>query len=177
MQRVLVLGCAGAGKSTLSIELARRTGLPLIHLDKHYWRPGWVEPTRDEWRAQVAALLERPSWIMDGNYGGTVAQRLARADTAIFLDFPAWRCLWRVIKRIALSYGRTRPDLAEGCPEHIDFPFFLYVLRFRRRSRPNLEAALAGFSGRVIRLTAPGQVRRYLATLPSQQLPLWTPPD
>jgi adenylate kinase family enzyme len=177
MRRVLVLGCAGAGKTTLARTLGERTGLPVMHLDRHYWRPGWVEPDKETWRRQVGELLAQPSWIMDGNYGGTVAVRLAQADTAIFLDFSTWRCLWRVVKRIAVGYGRSRPDLADDCPEHVDFAFLLYVLRFRRRSRPNLEAALAGFGGRLVRLTAPGQVRRYLATLPSQQLPAGTRPD
>jgi adenylate kinase family enzyme len=177
MQRVLVLGCSGSGKTRLSLALAERTGLPVIHLDQHYWRPGWVEPPKEEWLAQVAELLARPSWIMDGNYSGTIAERLAAADTAIFLDFPTWICFWRVLKRIVAGYGRTRPDLAPGCPEHVDFAFLLYVLRFRRRNRPRLVAAFAAYDGAVVRLTRPAEVREYLDTLLSQQLPPATRAD
>ena len=89
MKRVLVIGSPGSGKSTLATELARRTGLPLIHLDKEHWRPDWIEPTREQWQRQVAELVSRPSWIIDGNYGGSLAPRLARADTVVDLEFPA----------------------------------------------------------------------------------------
>jgi adenylate kinase family enzyme len=177
VQRVLVLGCSGAGKTTFALALAERIGLPVIHLDQHYWRPGWVEPSKAEWRAQALELLARPSWIMDGNYSGTIAERLAVADLAIVFDFPTWLCFWRVLKRIASGYGRTRSDLGPDCPEHIDFTFLLYVLRFRRRNRPRLMAALATFAGPVIRFTRPVEVQGYLDTLPSQQLPPPTLPD
>ncbi len=175
MRRVLILGCSGAGKSTLSLALAARTGLPVIHLDKHYWRAGWVEPPKEEWRVQVAALTAKPEWIMDGNYGGTVVDRLAVADTAVVLDFSTATCLWRVTKRIAAGYGRTRPDLADGCPEQIDLAFFRYVVRFRRNQRPRLMSALKGFGGRAVILTRPSEVPEFLDGLPSRLPPLGRP--
>lgn len=175
MKRVLILGCSGAGKTTLSLALAERAGLPVIHLDKHYWRAGWVEPPKEEWRDEVAGLTARPEWIMDGNYGGTVVQRLAVADTAIVLDFPTAICLWRVMKRIAAGYGRTRPDLADGCPEQIDLAFLRYVATFRRNQRPRLMSALATFPGRTIVLARPSEAREFLENLPSPLPPAGLP--
>lgn len=71
MRRVLVIGCGGAGKSTLARQLGEATGLPVIHLDAHYWRPGWVETPKETWRAAVDELIAADAWIMDGNYSGT----------------------------------------------------------------------------------------------------------
>ena len=68
MQRVLVLGCSGAGKSTFSRRLARATDLPLVELDYAFWQPGWVKTPREQWLMTAAALAAEPRWIMDGNY-------------------------------------------------------------------------------------------------------------
>jgi adenylate kinase family enzyme len=66
LRRVVVLGCAGSGKSTVAAGLARRTGLPLVHLDEHYWRPGWTAPPDDVWRAAQRRLVAGPAWVLDG---------------------------------------------------------------------------------------------------------------
>jgi adenylate kinase family enzyme len=176
MKRVLILGCGGSGKTTLARTLGERLGLPVVHLDRHYWRPGWTEPSKEAWRAQVDALTAQPEWIMDGNYGGTVSARLAAADTAIVLDFPTRICLWRVVRRLIASYGRVRPDLPEGCPDRFNLEFLRYVARFRRESRPRLMAAVEAFEGRRIVLPRPRDVRDFLATLPSR-LPMATRTD
>ena len=165
MQKVLVLGCPGAGKSTLAREIALITGLPVIHLDRHYWRPGWREPDHEEWEAVVAELLRRPRWVMDGNYGGTLPLRLAAADTAILLDFPTWRCLARVLRRVIGSYGRTRLDMAPGCPERLDLAFLVYVWRYRRRERVGHVGSLARFGGRLVTLRRPAEVAAFIADL------------
>ena len=165
MQRVLVIGSPGSGKSTLAAELARRTGLPLIHLDQQHWRSGWTETPKDEWRRQVAELVAGEQWIIDGNYGGTLEQRLARADTVIDLEFPAWLCVWRILRRVASSRGRVRADMAEGCPEHWNLEFLTYTALFPWRVRKRTDAKLPRFSGQRIHLRSPADVRCFLASV------------
>jgi adenylate kinase family enzyme len=110
-RRVIVTGLAGAGKSTFTDALASRTGLPVIRLDVHFWKPGWVKPSDGEWRARQRGLLADEAWIADGNYHETLALRLERADTLVVLDMPWWLCSARALLR-----AFRRPDkLPEGC--------------------------------------------------------------
>jgi len=149
-RRIAVIGSSGAGKSTLSRLLGEVTGLPVIHLDKEHWQPGWVEPDQDNWQARLAEFALRPDWIIDGQYGASLTERLARADLAIFLDLPTRVCLMRVMKRIVSTHGRVRPDMGEGCPEKFDLGFLHWVATFRRRQRPKVLTALAESGGRTI---------------------------
>ena len=167
MERVVVMGCSGAGKSTLAVELGRRLDLPVIHLDWHFWQAGWVETPKAAWAEKVRELLQQDRWIMDGNFGGTMALRMAKADAIIFLDFPRRTCLRRVLLRWWTYRGRTRPDLPEGCPEKIDLEFLRWIWNFRRRSRPAVLEALERFrAGRVIEvLHNPAEVRCFLQHL------------
>ena len=107
MNRVLVIGSSGAGKSTFSRRLAEITGLPLIHLDRLFWKPGWVETDRAEWSEVVAQALEGERWIIDGNYSGTMKMRLAVCDTVIFLDLSRFLCTYRVLNE-CLTTKRPR---------------------------------------------------------------------
>jgi adenylate kinase family enzyme len=107
---------AGAGKSTFSRALSATTGLPVIHLDLYFWKPGWVKPSEDEWREVQRRLITSDEWILDGNYHATLDLRLERADTAVFLDTPWWICAWRALVRGV----RRRPagfQLPNGCDE------------------------------------------------------------
>lgn len=167
MDRVLVIGSPGAGKSTLARELAGRTGLPLVHLDAEHWSAGWIEMEREAWAMRVTAIVAQPRWIIDGNYGGTLPQRVARADTVVWLDYPTTLCLWRVIRRWGEWRGRSRPDMTPGCPERLDPEFLLYVARFRSAWRGRNKAALAQFTGTVRRFTSPAATARWLASLPA----------
>lgn len=112
--RVLVIGMAGAGKSTFSRELSARTGLPVIHLDVHYWKPGWMKPSESEWREKQRALLSEPAWIADGNDPETLDLRLERADTVVLLETPWWICAGRAFLR-----GVRKPvgEMPEGCDD------------------------------------------------------------
>lgn len=122
--RVLVVGSAGAGKTTFAVRLAALLDLPLIHLDFEYWRPGWQPKPSDEWPMRVDELIAREAWVMDGNYGGTMERRLTRADAAVFLDVNRVRCLWRVVVRSLRYWRRSRPDLPPGCSERLDWGFW-----------------------------------------------------
>lgn len=169
MQRICVIGPCGAGKSTFARALADKTGLPLVHLDQHYWRPGWVEPEPGTWPEQVKELIDADRWIIDGNYHSTMETRLARADTVFFLDYKRRVYLWRAIKRVVTNYGRVRNDSAPDCPERFDWEFMVYLWRFGRDSRPKTIDALGRFrQGRqVIVFSTPREAADYLDGLPS----------
>ncbi len=135
-----MIGAPGAGKSTAARALAEYLPLPLHHLDRLYWRPGWQPTPPDEWQAVQRALVQAPRWIIDGNYGDTLGIRLARAEAVLFLDLPAPVCIRRVLWRSLRLHGQVRQDLGEGCPEHFDPEFLRFVARFRRHVRPQLLA-------------------------------------
>ncbi len=100
----------------------------MVELDKVFWGPGLVAPTRDEWVQIQTRLVEQDAWILDGDLGpyDAVDVRLRAADTVVFLDFSVVRCAWRAVRR-----SRERAD------------FWLWLMRYRRQSRPLLVEAIA----------------------------------
>ncbi len=150
MQRVLILGSPGSGKSVFARRLGAATGLPIIHLDQIFWRPGWSEPSKEQWLAELEEALEGEAWIMDGNYTSTISRRLEFADTVFFFDFPTWICASRVLTRVWTTKGTVRVDMAPGCPEKFDWTFLHYVLSFRRKYLPDVRKILETFKGQAI---------------------------
>lgn len=169
MKRIAVIGSSGAGKSRLSLALSRILNISVIHLDAHYWNPGWTPTPRPNWAARQQKLLEPERWIADGNYSSTLELRLAAADTVIFLDLPRWLCTWRVLKRVVQYRRGTRPDMAAGCDERVDWDFVKYVWTFPEKHRPRVEEKLRGLSGKqVYRLHTTAEVERFLREVSSE---------
>jgi len=160
LHRILILGNPGSGKSTLARLLGERLGIEVIHLDRHFWTPGWVLVPFRDWSGIVEELVKGDSWIIDGNYTRTLDIRLDRADGIIWLDFPRVICLYRCLLRIAKGYGKTRPDIAPGCPEKFDWEFIRFVWTFRTHHRPNIEMGLTLNGGKVpiLHLKGPREV-------------------
>lgn len=166
MQRVLVIGSGGSGKTTVAARIANALRLALIHLDAVYWHTGWTPTPPDEWRSVVAQLIAEPRWVMDGNYGGTLDMRLAACDTVVFLDLPRGVCLWRIVKRNIRYRGRTRPDVAPGCPERLTWEFVRWVWTYPKRRRPGILERLSKLPTRhVIVLSSQSDVDRFLTGL------------
>lgn len=152
-------------------------GLPVVHMDQLFWEPGWTMAPEELFLSRVRAAIDADEWVMDGNYSRTWPDRLARADTVIFLDLSTPRRLWRVIRRIAKSYGRVRFDMAKGCPEHLDFDFLTkWVAQYHRRSRPSAlglmtpDGPAAGLTQ--IHLHGPRAVHRFLANCSPRPAPI-----
>jgi adenylate kinase family enzyme len=149
MQRILVIGCAGAGKSTFAKELGQKLNIEVIHLDSLFWNMGWVPTPKEEWRKRVNQLSQKEQWIMDGNYGSTLEIRLQYADTVIFFDLPRMQCLWGAVKRRFMYAGKTRPDMGAGCAEKIDVEFLKWIWDFNKNDRPHILELLNEYKGQV----------------------------
>jgi adenylate kinase family enzyme len=167
MKRVLVIGPGGAGKSTFAQRLGQLLNIEVKHLDSFYWKAGWTEPSKEDWVKTVTELASAASWIMDGNFGGTLELRLKHCDTIIFLDMPRFLCLWRITKRRLRYHNRSRPDMAEGCSEKLDLEFIKWVWNYSRRSRPKVVKLLHEHSGtkQVVWLRSNAEVERFLKCL------------
>lgn len=142
MNRILIIGCSGSGKSTLARRLAGKLALPLIHLDRLFWQEGWQMRERAQFLALLQEALEGERWIIDGIYASSLAQRLRYCDTVLFLDYPRLVCLFAALWRVLTSYGKNRPDMADGCPEHFDWEFLQYIWRFKKKTRPAVYTML-----------------------------------
>src|SRR2546423_2934048 len=168
MCKILLIGAGGSGKSVLAARIAAQTGLPLIHLDAVFWKPGWIETPRDEWKRIVEELVRRDAWVMDGNYGGTLDLRLAACDTVLFLDFRPIVCLWRVLKRRVQFHNKSRPDAGSDCPERFKLEFLRWIWTYRKKRRPKIleKLSVAGARGKqVIMLRNSKAVEDFVAQL------------
>lgn len=107
MQKILIIGSPGSGKSTFSFRLSEKLNIPIIHLDKLFWKSGWVSRSKEAFDKLLIEEMEKESWIIDGNYSRTLPMRLEKADTVIFFDYSRFVCLWRVLKRVITNYGKV----------------------------------------------------------------------
>lgn len=137
MNKILIIGCSGSGKTTLSKELSKRLNLPLVHLDKILWFDDWQKVSREQFDSVLLKELQKPSWIIDGNYNRTILLRLQYCDTIIYLDYSKYICIWSVIKRLILNIGKVRDDMGGNCIERFDMGFLKYIWNFNNQHREN----------------------------------------
>ena len=137
MERIIVIGCPGSGKSTLSRKLQAKTGLPLHHLDMIWHKPDKTNITREEFDEVLEIILQRKTWIIDGNYSRTLEKRIQMCDTVLFLDLPTEVCLQGVQKRIGLK----REDMP-WVEEYLDDEFREFIIRFANCERPKIYTLL-----------------------------------
>lgn len=169
-KRILLIGCGGAGKSTLARRLGEETGLPVVHLDKLYWTDEWKHLDKDAFDRALEAELKKPEWIIDGNFARTLPRRLEVCDLVVYLDYSTRVCLWGAIRRILQNYGKTRPDMGANCPERFDPEFLKWILTFRRIKRPGLLETIRA-SGKPCRiLTSRREAEAFLKTAKSMIL-------
>ena len=136
MERIIIIGCGGSGKSTLARQLGEKLNLPVIHLDQIWWAPGnWQHLEREEFDRRLMQELEKPRWIMDGNFNRTIEARLEQCDTVIYLDMNRLVCLKSWLGRVIQNWGHARPDMAEGCKEWIDPEFAAWIWNFNKNNR------------------------------------------
>jgi len=167
MERVMIIGCGGAGKSTLARQLGEKTGLPVVHLDQIWWEPGdWQHLEKPEFDARLYAEMEKERWILDGNFNRTIEARLERCDTVIYLDYPRLVCLKNWLGRVIKNWGHARIDMARGCNEWFDLEMAKWIWKFNGQNRKRYYALLEAQTGKtVIILKSRRQARIFLESL------------
>ena len=145
MRRIIIIGSGGSGKSTLAKALGLKLDIPVYHLDRLFWKPNWQATPGVDFRRKLTYIYPLESWIMDGNFGATMSERIQRADTIIFLDLSSVICLLRVLKRFYVYRNTHRPDMTVGNNERLDYDFLKWIVLYRRRSKPKVLAMLKTF--------------------------------
>lgn len=132
MKKIAILGISGSGKSTFANKLGIALGREIIHLDKEYWTKDWKKKFSHEgWIEHQNKLMNNEQWIIDGNYSSTIDTRIAQADTIIFFDFPKYRSIIRVLKRL---FKNKKPfDKEDGTKEKVQWELIRYILKYPRK--------------------------------------------
>lgn len=167
-RRIVVIGISGAGKSTLSQKIAAGFGLPYISFDRDiFWLPGWTERPRPEQRKIITELAAGERWLMDGSNPSSFDLRLPRTDIVIWLRIARLVCIWSVVKRWIRYFGRTRPEMAPGCAERVDWEFIRFIWTYEEKFAPRLIAGIAehGPDVPVLQLKSRRQMRGLLDLL------------
>ena len=145
MKKVIVIGCPGSGKSTVSRELHNKTGIPLYHLDMMYWNADKTTVENRVFLERLSAVLEKNEWIIDGNYASTMELRMEACDTVIFLDYPLEVCLDGIRER----RGKPRSDMpwieTEENAEFIEF-----IKNYNEQQKPKVLELLEKYSDKNI---------------------------
>lgn len=166
MQKVIIIGCPGAGKSTFGRKLADVAGLPLHYLDMIWHRPDRTTVSREEFDEQLDHLLDGDRWIIDGNYIRTLPLRLFRCDTVFMFDLPLEVCLAGAEERL----GKERVDMP-WTDTVLDEEFRQWILDFPKMQLPLINLFLDSYNGTVIRFKSRREADEYIITLKSDSKP------
>jgi adenylate kinase family enzyme len=170
MRRIVIIGPLGAGKSTLALALGRLLGIPVHHLDWLYWGDTWTPTPPAEWKGVLDQIVAGESWIIDGNFTSSLPQRLAAADTVIYLDFPPLTSTIRATRRRLLHRWRRAPGVPGGRRPMFDLQLFRWIWAFPSQNRPYLLGQLrqASVAEKTIILRNQRDVKRFIRMVRSQ---------
>ncbi len=135
--RIMIFGRPGSGKSTFALKLHETTGLPLYHLDKYFFENNWKERDYNEFLTIQQSLVNQDEWIIDGNSTKSFEMRYAKADLALYFNYPRYICYWRIFKRLFCK-NKAIDDRAENCNETVRLSLLKYMWSFEERVKKQI---------------------------------------
>jgi len=163
VEKIVVIGSPGAGKTDFALQLGKICNIKVLHLDRLFWKRGWGKKSRDARIDILYQVMLEKQWIIEGTYLGSFEPRLEEADTIIFLDMLPLLCLWRIIIRHWKNRGKPRRDLPMDSKDKLTLGLMLKVLAFPFAERKRLKQTLNKYdSGRVIWLHSRKGVAKFL---------------
>ena len=131
MNKIIIIGCPGSGKSTFAKKLSKALGLTLFHLDSIWHKPDRTHISREEFDNRLDQIMQGDKWIIDGNYSRTLERRIEGCDTVFFFDLSTETCLQGAKERV----GKQRSDMP-WFDTTLSAELENEILSFRENTRP-----------------------------------------
>lgn len=167
-KRIAVIGNGGGGKSTLAAALARHYALPWHEVDRIQYGPNWTVQPADVVRHEIREIIAQGEWVLDG-FGpyDTIQERFAAADQIVFVDHPLWVHYWWAMERqIAAHLGLKRFGGRDDCDlRDVNRKMCEALWRVHNEIRPKIVEDLKAFGAKVITITSPEELDRFVSTL------------
>ncbi len=172
MEKIIIIGASGSGKSTFAAQLAQKLNLPLYHLDRIFWRANWQSIPREDFIAEQKRICASKQWIIDGHYRSSLELRASECDTIFLFALPRRVYFFRALMRIIKSFGKVRPDMADDCPEQLDLEFLHYVWTFSKVHDEHTRSILQNHASnkQIIVFSHPRDAARFIADMPNTNL-------
>lgn len=168
MNRIVVIGNGGGGKSTLAKALSERYGLPWLEIDQIQFGPNWTPVPQEEVREIIQRTISQPQWLIDG-FGpyDTIQERFAAADLIVFVDHPLWVHYWWAMERqIAAHLGKERLGGPEECDlRDVNKQMCQALWTVHTEIRPKILEDLKGLEPKTKGISSPEELNAYLAEL------------
>lgn len=160
MQKVVIIGISGVGKSWFARDISRKTNIPIIHYDALCWDRDWTEVHEAEVGKRILDAIQSDAWILEGYINPAAQARLTASDTVLYLDYPGWRAAWGGFQRWLRHRKSSRPELPEGCEDR--WSWKRLRIMWTRDERKEIEKEIQGFEQKILRFKSPNQVKKYL---------------
>ncbi len=147
MKKVIIIGCCGSGKSTFARYLHACTGIPLYHLDQLNWNVDKTTVEKTVFLERVRDVIQKDSWIIDGNYGSSIEIRMQACDTVFFLDYPVDICIQGIYDRV----GKVRTDMP-WIEDEVDEDLIEFVKNYEKEDRPEILNLLSKYKEKDIHI-------------------------
>lgn len=161
MNKILIIGISGIGKTRLARKLSDYLKIPVTHYDEFVWGKNWKEENEKVVEQKLEEVIKKDKWIIEGFIHPAAKSKLENADMVIYLDYSGCQAFWGGLSRWWKCRGKTRPEMAAGCIEKFDWNFLKVM--WRRGERPEIEEAIKGFENKIVRLKTRKETNNFLA--------------
>lgn len=167
VNRILIIGCPGAGKSTLAVQIAQIGNIPLVHLDSIQWIDNETNASQAAFDAKLQEEIQKDQWVIDGNYARTLELRMKRAEMVVWLDLPRSVCLYRILKRYVKNKGKKNPH---GNPDRLDFSFLRFVWNYKKENDSHIRSLRGRYQGQLlfIHIRSGRKLRKFIKNFETQ---------